>query len=196
MHHLDALISHGRDMLAEIENDPHAYFSEMSLREVIDDDNWAMLLAEKQQLDDLRELRKEKEGWCDFAKTLPAATGHNSRLLQARHFVEQQRRRLAHWEKKRVEAEHFIEIHNRAIANQLGVMGTSWEALSDRERAAFARMPKQVFDVFDFPMLVSPERALFYPEATASRIVVMERLRHVLGVMERELEANKPADDT
>lgn len=187
MSHLIARRNRVREMLAEVEHDPYVYYAPEVLRQYISDENYVFLVAEIEQVRDLRERRKVKEGWTDFDLALPKASAFEGKLADHRKWTTTHRSRLAHWTKLHTHAAKMMAIHTNYITQILRTTQEGWAALSDRERAAFGRPPANQGNVDNWPSLTHRDNGLFYPEPSAWRTVVAGKLRHALEMLEQEI---------
>lgn len=176
-----------RDMLTELENDPWAGFTDKAIREVISDDNYALMLAEMQQLTELRDLRRKKEGWSDLHLLFPNLSVYLHRLQENTKYVEQHRGRLAYWNAKLAEAQRMMGIHEKHIRNNTEDVARLYGKLSDQERAFLEHPPANESNILNFPRWESADRGYFYPERTVRQTCVMDKLRVTLAALEKEI---------
>ncbi len=194
--HLIAKRNRVRDMLLDQENDPWLIYKEEELRDVLSDDNLALLNIEVLHSREIRKLELDSvlngRKWSDL---FPHALKYNAAIGAARTTVGNARNKLVYWNEKLEEAQHKIDIFNNDILEANKAVARSWGELSDRERAFFGRTPVNPIGVYDFPLRdeYGLERAAFYPEPVIMHQAQTAKLRHALEMVERALveEVNK-----
>jgi len=194
--HLIAKRNRVRDMLLDQENDPWLIYKEVELREVLSDDNLALLSIEVLHSREIRKLELDRvlngREWSDL---FPNASKYHTDIRAAHTTVGNARNKLVYWNEKLEEAQHKIDIFNNDILEANKAVARSWGELSDRERAFFGRTPVNPIGVYDFPLRdeYGLERAAFYPEPVIMHQAQTAKLRHALEMVERALveEVNK-----